>query len=61
MQRDENLAKRRNFQADDDGLESDDEPEQTGSTLNDSLSQMVHQIYLEDPEQQLDATMKFRK
>lgn len=57
-QREESIAKRRNFQpvADDVG-DSEDEGEEFGE----SLPQMFQEIYSNDPEVQLESTTKFRK
>jgi len=63
LQREESIAKRRNFQpVADDGLDSDDDVEDLGdAALGDTLPAMVQQLYSNDAEVQLDATTKFRK
>lgn len=58
IQREESIAKRRNFQPPaEDGLDSDDDVEEFG----DSIPQMLQAIYSPDEEVQLEATTKFRK
>jgi hypothetical protein len=60
-QREESIAKRRNFQPVEDELESEDEGENAGGALQDTLPTMLAQIMTNNTETQLDATMKFRK
>jgi adenosyl cobinamide kinase/adenosyl cobinamide phosphate guanylyltransferase len=60
-QREESIAKRRNFQPVEDELESEDEGENAGGPLQDTLPTMLAQIMTNNTETQLDATMKFRK
>lgn len=63
VQREESIAKRRNFQpADtDDDADSDDDLELGTASLADTLPQMLQAVYSETTEVQLEATMKFRK
>lgn len=63
FQREESIAKRRNFQpVAEDGLDSDDDVEDIGdAALGDTLPTMVQALYSNDGEVQLEATTKFRK
>jgi len=63
IQREESIAKRRNFQPTsvDDNLDSDDDLEIGTSALNDNLNQMLQAVWTDNQESQLDATTKFRK
>jgi hypothetical protein len=64
FQREESIAKRRNFNPsaeDEEEIESDDEAEMGGSSLSDHLPQYLQAVYSEDVNAQLDATTKFRK
>ena len=60
-QREESIAKRRNFQPVEDELESEEEGETPGGSLHETLPNMLAGIMSDKPETQLDATMKFRK
>jgi hypothetical protein len=62
-QREESIAKRRNFQpsAVEDSLDSDDDVELGSQTLDQTLAQMLQDVYSTDQNVQLDATTKFRK
>ncbi|GAA6005854.1 hypothetical protein JCM11491_004034 [Sporobolomyces phaffii] len=59
QKREESIAKRRNFNAPDSG-ESDDE-EGVDSTFLEQLPVMIQGVFSDQPDQQLDATTKFRK
>lgn len=65
FQREESIAKRRNFQPAGDDEENDDSDNETGaggsSGAAETLTSMLQAVYTEDPNEQLDATMKFRK
>ena len=63
IQREESIAKRRNFQPSniDDGIDSDDDVELGSSSFQDTLPSMLQAVYSDDQEVQLEATMKFRK
>lgn len=63
-QREESIAKRRNFQpvaADSDGDASDDDVEIPAGALDDQMREMTAAIYSQNQDAQLDATMRFRK
>lgn len=60
-QREESIAKRRNFQPVEDELESEDEAEVPGGSLAETLPAMLQAIHSDNTDAQLDATMKFRK
>lgn len=60
QKREESIAKRRNFAApDSDG--SDDDAEGVDSTFLEQLPSMIQGVFSDQPDQQLDATTKFRK
>ena len=63
IQREESIAKRRNFQPTnaEDNLDSDEDLDIGTSQLSDSLSQMLQAVYSDSQEAQLEATTKFRK
>lgn len=61
FQREESIAKRRNFQPVEDELESEDETELPGNSLGETLPGMLQAIQSDNSDAQLDATMKFRK
>jgi hypothetical protein len=64
MQREESIAKRRNFQPggdDEDGLDSDEDTDLGTQGLATTLPQMLQAVYSSSQEDQLEATMKFRK
>lgn len=62
-QREESIAKRRNFQPSnvDDGIDSDDDVELGTTTLQDNLPAMLQAVYSDNQDVQLESTMKFRK
>ncbi|GAA5913075.1 karyopherin alpha [Sporobolomyces salmoneus] len=59
QKREESIAKRRNFAAPDSG-ESDDDSG-VDSTFLEQLPNMIQGVFSDQPDQQLDATTKFRK
>ncbi|KAK4053355.1 Importin subunit alpha-1 [Microbotryomycetes sp. JL221] len=60
QKRDESIAKRRNFNAPSSGPESDDEGG-VDAQLQEQLPVMIQGVFSDQPDQQLDATTKFRK
>ena len=62
-QREESIAKRRNFQpiGGEDELDSDEDVEVGTQALSDTLPAMLQAVYSDNQDTQLEATMKFRK
>ncbi|KAK4048889.1 Importin subunit alpha-1 [Microbotryomycetes sp. JL201] len=60
QKRDESIAKRRNFNAPSSGPDSDDEGG-VDAALQEQLPAMIQGVFSDQPDQQLDATTKFRK
>jgi hypothetical protein len=62
-QREESIAKRRNFQpaAADDSLDSDDDVDLGTQSLDATLTQMLQDVYSNDQTVQLESTTRFRK
>jgi len=63
QKREESIAKRRNFQPieDDEEGDSDEDADLGQTSLATTLPQMLQAVYSNSQEDQLDATMKFRK
>ncbi|EIW68950.1 importin alpha subunit [Tremella mesenterica] len=62
QKREENIAKRRNFHPVlEDDLDSDEDVELGSAALGETLPQMLAAVLSQDPNAQLEATMKFRK
>lgn len=59
--REESIAKRRNFVGPDSGADSDDDADGAGGAGEEQLPAMIQGVFSSDPEQQLDATTRFRK
>lgn len=61
-QREESIAKRRNFQPSaDETIDSDDDADLASSSVAETLPAMLQAVYSDNPEQQLEATTQFRK
>jgi len=63
VQREESIAKRRNFQPapQDEGLDSDEDFELGTASLSETLPAMLQAVYSDNQQTQLEATTKFRK